>query len=327
MTLAELTEQVLQKVHRNDAPARAEAQTYLKARHRILYESRIWRDAIDPPLLLSGRTLTNEFGEPLMDENGQILTAGLVDQILILPVICSRVINCRWGSNTVLQNEELWNMIRLNPSIFDQTGDPVGFSITSPSGTQVSPGGLPLILSSNHIDANFDVTIRGRLRDVDQTEVVRVIGGVSSNSVYSYDHISSLGKDTLSYNLNVTDSIGTALLTLPSDEGDRRHQRIHFHSTPSTPGTLMVLYKRRCKDLIHDSDSTEIEGFDNMILAAAIADMHEGSRQLNKAAAKTAEVTGLFQVAIDLEKEQSASMPRLIPDDGDGWCPHGKGYW
>ena len=43
---------------------------YLKARHRILWESRIWRDAIDPPLLLSGRTLTNEFGEPLMDETG-----------------------------------------------------------------------------------------------------------------------------------------------------------------------------------------------------------------------------------------------------------------
>ena len=51
----------------------------------------------------------------LTDENGNILTAGLVDQILILPAICSRVINCRWGNNTVLQNEEMWNQIRLNP--------------------------------------------------------------------------------------------------------------------------------------------------------------------------------------------------------------------
>ena len=327
MTLAELTDQVCQKVHRNDAPARAEAKMYIKARHRILWESRIWRDAIDPPLLLSGRTLTNEFGEPLMDENGNIITTGLVDQILILPAICSRVINCRWGNNIVLQNEELWNMIRLNPSIFDQTGDPIGFSVTSPSGTQVSPGGLPLRFTTSSVDAVFDVTIRGRLNDVDQSEVVRVTGGGPTNSVNSYDHISALGKETLEANLTVTDSLGTTLLNLPANEGDRKHQRIHFHSTPRNPGTLMILYKRKCKDLINDSDSTEIEGFDNMVLAAAISDMREGERQISKAAAKAQEVAGLMQVAIDLEKEQSASMPRLIPDPGDGWDLHGKGYW
>ena len=72
----------------------------------------------------------------------------------------------------------------------------------------------------------------------------------------------------------------------------------------------MILYKRKCKDLINDSDSTEIEGFDNMVLAAAISDMREGERQISKAAAKAQEVAGLMQVAIDLEKEQSASMPR-----------------
>ena len=89
----------------------------------------------------------------------------------------------------------------------------------------------------------------------------------------------------------------------------------------------MVMYKRRCKDLIHDSDSTEIEGFDNMILAAAISDMYEGARHLNKAASKVAEVQGLMQIAIDLEKEQSASMPRLIPDEGSWDGAPGKGYW
>ena len=327
MTLAELADQVCQKVHRNDAPARAEAKMYLKARHRILWESRIWRDAIDPPLLLSGRTLTNEFGEPLMDENGNIITTGLVDQILILPAICSRVINCRWGNNIVLQNEELWNMIRLNPSIFDQTGDPIGFRLLRLPARKFSQVDCRLRFTTSSVDAVFDVTIRGRLNDVDQSEVVRVTGGGPTNSVNSYDHISALGKETLEANLTVTDSLGTTLLNLPANEGDRKHQRIHFHSTPRNPGTLMILYKRKCKDLINDSDSTEIEGFDNMVLAAAISDMREGERQISKAAAKAQEVAGLMQVAIDLEKEQSASMPRLIPDPGDGWDLHGKGYW
>lgn len=327
MTLRELTDQICQKVHRNDEPARIEAKMYLKARHRILYESRIWKDAIDPPLILRGRMLTNEFGEPLTDENGQILTTGLVDQILILPAIVSRVITCRWGTNAVLNNEEMWNLLRLDPTALESTGDPIGFSMTSPSGTLVSPGGLPLKLSSDHVDAFFNVTIRGRLRDVDQSEVVRVVGGATSDSFYSYDHISALGKDTLAYNLRATDSIGTTLLNLPADEGDRRHQRIHFHSTPRESGALMVLYKRACKDLIHDSDSTEIEGFDNMLLGSAITDMYEGSRMLNKAAAKAGEVAGLMQVAIDLEKEQQASMPRLIPDEGSWDGNPGKGYW
>ena len=93
-----------------------EAKMYLKARHRILYESRIWRDAIDPPLLLSGRMLTNEFGEPLMDENGQILTAGLVDQILILPAIVAESSTAAGVATPSCNNEEMWNMIRLDPT-------------------------------------------------------------------------------------------------------------------------------------------------------------------------------------------------------------------
>ena len=106
-------------------------------------------------------------------------------------------------------------MIRLNPSIFDQTGDPIGFSVTSPSGTQVSPGGLPLRFTTSSVDAVFDVTIRGRLRDVDQSEVVRVTGGGPSNSVYSYDHISSLGKETLEANLRSRIQLARRCSTFP----------------------------------------------------------------------------------------------------------------
>jgi hypothetical protein len=66
---------------------------------------------------------------------------------------------------------------------------------------------------------------------------------------------------------------------------------------------------------------------DNMLLAAVEKEMHDGARQLGKGMSKAQEVMGLFQVAVDLEKEQSASMPRLIPDEGSMQDMPGKGYW
>jgi hypothetical protein len=123
-----------------------------------------------------------------------------------------------------------------------------------------------------------------------------------------------LGKDDTSFDLIVEDQSGGNLLTLPANESSRLHQRIAFTSTPSNSGALAVLYKRRCRDLINDSDATEIGKIDNMLLAAVETDMRSGERQYGKASLKAQEVQGLMSVAISMEKEQSANNCRIIPD-------------
>jgi hypothetical protein len=317
MTLAELVDLVCTKVHRLDPESQEEAKKYLRSRYQILWDSRLWRDSLDT-LLLQGRQILNEVGEPLLDENGNILYAGLIDQTLIMPVIVGRIVCVRWV-NTTLDVEEMSTTFKLNPQTFNQIGRPMSFSIISPSALPQQPGGRRLQFRSTSPTATYTVSIRGMLADADQAEVVTMAGEAPIMSAYSYDSISILAKTSATEDLRVQDDLGTQLMTLPRDETERRHQRITFHSTPNEAGSLFILYKKRRRDLNYGADSTEIEGMDNMLLAAAISDMYESARQNNKAALKGQEVTALMDVAMRLEREQSASNPRIIPWDGGGY--------
>jgi hypothetical protein len=316
MTLSELATLACTKMGRLDDSSIAEAKLYAKARYRMVWDSRLWRDSLSL-ITLSGSQLTNEFGDLLTDDDGNILTAGLIDQQIILPAIVDRVVTCRWGDSNVLQNETLGSMFYLSPEVFEQTGDPLTFSIVAPSAVSQSPGGLSLTMRSTSADATYTVTVRGTLSDVDQTERITLSGTSPTASTYSYDDILLLSKPSLDYDLIVKDSLDGSLLTLSADEASRVHQRIHFHSTPREAGSLLVLYKRRCRDLTKDSDGTEVTGIDNALLAYVIGDMLEGQRQYSKSQLKGSEGSMLLQQAVDMEVHQSASNIRIIPWDGD----------
>jgi hypothetical protein len=328
MTLSELIDHVCTNSHRPDQESQDEARKYIRNRYRILWNTRLWRDAIDT-ILLEGTRLLNEFGEPILDQNGNFITTGLIDQIVILPAVVSRIISCRWV-NTTLEVEEMSTVFRTNPQAFNEVGDPLSFSIIAPAGVPQQPGGRALRLRSSSPDATYTVSVRGMLGNVDQTEVIILAGNAQVSSFYSYDTISSLAKTSRSEDLEVQDDLGTTLMNLPREESQRLHQRIHFHRTPRTAGSLFVLYKRRCRDLYYDSDCTEVEEMDNMLIAAAMSDMKAGGGEYSKAAAKSQEVATLMDIAIRLEREQSASNPRIIPWDGGGYDQietQSKGYW
>jgi hypothetical protein len=315
MTKKELVDLTCIKMHRTDEPSRQEAAAYVQARYRIIYDSRIWNDTIGPPLVLNGTMFFNEFGIPITDEQGNILRSGIAGQVIILPYIVGLVISCRWEQQAgLLHVEEMAQQFRIHPETFEAVGEPIGFSIISPSATTMSPGGGKVSIYSSDTNARYSVSIRGSLGETDQAEVIRASGTSPVYSRYSYDEIGSLGKDDQSFDLIVEDQSGGNLLTLPSNETSRLHQRIAFTSTPSNSGALAVLYKKRCRDLIFDSDSTEISKIDNTLLAAAIGDMREGERQYGKASAKAQEVAGLMSTAISMEKEQSANNCRIIPE-------------
>jgi hypothetical protein len=313
MTLGELTDLVCTKVHRNDVESQAEARKYIRSRYQIIWDMRLWRDTLELKTMRGGE-ITNEFGIPLTDEHGNILYAGLIDQVITMPIIVSRVVACRWGSLSTLEPEALDALFQIDPDRFDRVGEPISFSVISPSGVTQTPGGRPLRLNSSAVDAMYDVTVHGSLGDADQSEVIRMSGTSQVSSAYSYDNIVSLSKDSRTEDLVVQDDLLTPLLTLPRDESERLHQRIHFHSTPRENGEMLILYKRRIKNLNEDSDSTELGGtVDNALLAAAISDMREGERQYTKAAQKSVEVSGLVELAIQDEKRQSGSLIRIIP--------------
>ena len=145
-------------------------------------------------------------------------------------------------------------------------------------------------------------------------ETVTVSPGTSiSTSTYSYDTIYSLSKGTTTADLEVTSYIdGAQLLMLQTHETERKHQRIHVHSTPRNASVGLMLFKKTFTPLINDSDSPEITGIDNALLAAAISDMQEGQRQYGKGAAKMQESVAMIGTMADLERHQSENLTRLI---------------
>ena len=113
MTLGEYVDLVCQKCRRTDNPTRNEARTYIRNKYRTIYESKPWRDV-----------------------SGVIGVHIPAEQVTILPQIIDRVISCRWSDAISLPNESLYEVMEINPHRFDEVGDPMSYSIISPSAWQ-----------------------------------------------------------------------------------------------------------------------------------------------------------------------------------------------
>lgn len=294
MTLSELSDLVCTKVHRTDAQSVAEAKTYIRARYRMLWDSRPWRDAI-----------------------GMItVPAESVSRITILPGIIDRVMSVRWGDSNTLLPADLGTIFSVDPAMFERSGEPATFSIISPSAVEVSPGGGKITVLSSDSNASFKVTVRGIRGTAEKSEVITTSGTGEVESVNEYDEILALAKASSNMDLTVKKSSGGEhVLFLESDESARQFQRLHFHVTPDSGRALLILFKRRFRPLNQDSDSTELVGIDNALVAAAIADMQEGQRQFGKAQMKMQEAGALASAVADMERHQSASVATLVPWD------------
>lgn len=307
MTLGEILDLACTKIHRVDAETREEARVYASARYQMIWDSRPWRCSLHV-----------------------ILLPAMAEQEVIMPVIMDRVVAVRWGSDYNLTPENLINLYLTDPNRFDTVCNPSTFSVIAPSAVAVPPNSEKLSLTSDNANASFIVSVRGRLGSADISELIAIAGAGTVLSQFQYDEVISLAKADTASGLNVKNNISmTTLLDLPAGETNRVHQRLHLHSTPSEAKTQFVLFKRRCRKLVNDSDATEIDGIDNGLLAATISDLLEGQRQYSKAQMKGSESGILVQAAADLEVHQSANSIRIIPWDSfgseDDMLP-GKGY-
>ena len=291
MTLGDYVDLVTTKVHRTDEPSRAEARKYIASRYQMIYESYPWRDACE----VAGIALA-------------------ATQTVILPHIADRVIGCRWGSGLTLRNDNLWTILQIDPAAFDRIGDPISYTIYSPSAVHTAPPGQQIAVQTTVASPDFQVSVYGAYRGQDKNESIRITGTVPVVSVNRYDDIYSLSKYNNSHDLTVRAADSSEeLLYLSAAEQERKHQRLHFHSAPANTTTALVLYKRQIKPLVNDSDAPELAGIDNALLSCAIADMRESERQYAKANAKLEEGIGLVRTMADLERHQSESVVRLIP--------------
>jgi hypothetical protein len=306
MTFGELVELACTKMHRIDAESVAEMRVYIKARYQMMWDSRPWKDAL--------RVIT-------LDPT--------VQREVILPAVVDRILCVRWGRH-LLDPEHLITIFLTNPSLFDQTTNPQSYSVISPSGVEASPEGHKVSLFSDSANASFTVTIHGMGGNTEIKELIAISGTTSTTSVNAYTEIFGLSKTSDEFCLTVIDAYNAnTLLDLWDEETSRMHQRIMLHTTPAEAQGIFILYKRRCNDLVNDSDVIQIRGLDNPLLAAGVSDMLEAQRHYGKAQIKAQEASILTQAAADLDVNQQANIIRIIPWDGGGDDNEvgGKGYW
>ena len=299
MTLEQYVDLACTKLHRTDLPSRQEARKYVRSRYQMIYEGCPWRDVIEA-----------------------MVVPFPLQQVVILPHIIDRIMGIRWGDSIMLRNVSLWETMQMNPAKFEEIGDPLSYSIISPSGVQVDPLGSMLNLATGAATQPYQVSITGSYQGALKYEQVTVSGGTNITvTAHRYDHVATLSKSTVTADLEVSrSSDGQQILLLQSWESERKHQRIHCHSTPRNASTGLTLYKKSFTPLISDSDSPEITGIDNALLAAVISDMQEGQRQYGKAASKMQEAVAMIGTMADLERHQSENATRLIfHGDGNEW--------
>jgi hypothetical protein len=293
MTLDDYVDVICMKMHRTDEPSRDEARTYVRARYQTIYESTCWRD---------------------LQKIGAVPLGG--GQETILPHIVGNVIACRWSTSMTLKNDSLWTVLQIDPTRFDSTGEPVSFSIIAPSGVRATPGGALLHMSTTDSSPDFAVSVYGSYQGEERTESISITGSGIVDSIYQYDEVFSLSKADILHNLSVSrGDTGDQILFLKAHETERIHQRVSFHSTATNTATGLVLYKRAFRPLINGSDSPDpIGGLESALSAFAEADMYQASRQFGKKDNKLQEAVMYVAAMVDLEKNQSANLIRIIPD-------------
>ncbi|MGA1753230.1 MAG: hypothetical protein ACO395_07715 [Pontimonas sp.] len=294
MTLSELKTIVTAKVGLTDTNSLSMCATFLKARHRKLYDHSLWRDSL---VMASGS-----------------ISAGVGD--VTLPDSIQQVLAVRVGEYTFLEPSTATQLLQLDPNIFDRTGTAVTYRELEPAATNASPAGKVALVSDAGGD-NAVVTIRGIQETTGSTvrETVTLNGTSQVLSTYDYETVHVISKPTTTGTVTVKNEGGTVLNTLWPEETSRPLVRIRLHETPRAATTYLAAGKRRFIQMVNDSDSPMLDTMEEVLMDFAQGDMLEYSRQYAKAQAKFGEAVAGLQTLMMNELQQNAHMIRIIPTE------------
>lgn len=108
---------------------------------------------------------------------------------------------------------------------------------------------------------------------------------------------------------------GDTLAFSPTSRDEDGNARIRLHRPLKTTQTLTIICKRKCPELVNDTDRPLIPGVDQCLVAFTLGDLYRWSRQLTRAQACYQEATTHLEMMKKLEVEQAASVIRIVPWD------------
>lgn len=113
-------------------------------------------------------------------------------------------------------------------------------------------------------------------------------------------------------------SVGETLTFSQAGKDGSGNVQIRLHRPTTQAATLLVLYKKKCTELVADGDTPLIPGVDQCLIAFALGDLYRWQRQHSKANNLYMEANAHLGKMIELETVQSGRIARIIPYDCAG---------
>lgn len=294
LTLSEIAELACDKVNRNDTDSLALCKKFVKRRYQLVYNSHLWKDSLE-----------------IVETNNDASDYS----IAIMPRWMERVVSVKEGDENTLSVEEQSLFFRRDPGLIGRDGSCSAFH-------QIKPYFWPILLTNAYgITVTVDDDDAGRffyLKDRSgHSTTVQFQAGLDEESAPVIS-LSSFDLDNLRITKDITTgqvalNVGPTLVILGPEDTSLRYERIRLLENPGETVNLMVLGKRRADLLEDDGDAPQVQGIDDALIAHAQADMLERDRQYAKAELKRKEANAQVKVAIDLERNQSASSFLITP--------------
>lgn len=307
-SLAEMVDSVSMRIGDYSEPTQIQVREYMRRYYQDLYDSQLWLES-----LVMAR-VTRDGSE------------------VILPEYIDRVIAVRGNSNLdALIPADQSVFFGVSPSIFEQSGSPINFSLLTSSSVAVLPVGTEQLefVSADDSDKS-DIFCRGEVGGVEVSEVVTLNGLTPVFSANLYDMPMTTAKQITRGDITVTGRVSlTFLVRLLAGERERKHIRLWLQPFPddTIDGTeCLVLGKRRIHPLVHDQDTPMLRGIASVLINKTVADWFTRIGNDKGAASAATSAKDSLDVMLDREAKQTANQPRIIPfNDGIGFGSDGFG--
>ena len=249
---------------------------------------------------------------------------------VIMPHYVDKVLGVRGATNFRLFPADGVLFLDITPSIFEELGDPIGYTALTPVAVSTLPNSTTqLVLASTSPLDRTNVFIRGEViaGGNELYETITLNGTTPVTTTKQYEIPLTIAKDITYGDVTVNSvpvGLGASLSleVISADQRERKHQRLWFLPVPNTatlvpPATnfqCLVLAKRQIRPLQTDQDTPIITGAQQVLVNAAAADLFRKLEKPDLAAALQSKADNALTVLKAKNTDQAASSPRFVPD-------------
>jgi hypothetical protein len=243
---------------------------------------------------------------------------------VVMPDYIDKVLGIRGTTNLRMFPADAGLFLDISPSIFDEIGDPVGYTVLTPVAVStLPPTTTQLVIASTSPVDRTKVFIRGEVLATGQEiqEEMVLNGTTPVTSSYAYDVPLTIAKDITLGDVTVNAASDMrSLEVIPANQRELKHQRLWFLSAPDNSRlgvgetfTCLVLGKRAIRPLLTDQDTPIITGAQQVLISAAAGDLFRKLEKSDMANAMLQKASGAMDVLKAKNTDQAASAPRFVP--------------